>query len=386
MPGRMKPHLICRTFVPLLFLSHLFGQPAAAADYKPVTCKAAAPYAGAPRHAAISFDAPPPHGHAIDPAALDTAASAALTKTGTPTASLAVAQGDAAPWLREHGIAPDRPLHFWASAGKTFIAVAILQLVDEGKLSLDDRASRWFTGLPNGDAITIRHLLEHRSGLFSTNEDPKVRESRRAYSIDEMIRIAARHGAMFCPGANWRYSNTGYALLGEIVARVDGRPWPEAVTARMITPLGLKHMRVLDPGEAAADTALLQSSHEAPINPSWAGAAGAIVGRADDMVRFWQALLAGQLLKPATLRLMFADLYPMFDKGTYYGLGVMLFEVPRDDGTSAIWIGHSGGTPGANAVVAHEPATGRFAATAITGDGQAPPFVNLLFTRLREGD
>jgi D-alanyl-D-alanine carboxypeptidase len=232
--------------------------------------------------------------------------------------------------------------------------------------------------------VTIRDLLAHTGGLFSANEDLKARAAHRAFSLEEDLAIVRRHGAMFCPGERWRYSNTGYALLGAIIETVDGRPYGDAITARIIAPLGLRHMRVLRPGEVGDDISALTSTKEAPIAPSWAGAAGPIAASADDIVRFWAALLDGRLLKPQTVQAMFAAPYPMFDAGTFYGLGVMAFEVPQSDGTRALWLGHAGGTPGAGAVVVYAPADRTFVAVALTGDGSATATANLLLSQSRE--
>ena len=299
----------------------------------------------------------------------------------TPRDAVAAGQGQA----QSHA-----PLHYWASAGKTFTAVVILQLVEEGKLSLGDKVSRWIKDVPNGDAMTIEHLLAHTSGLFSANEDLKVRKAHRYHSPVENLAVAKKHGPLFCPGEAWRYSNTGYDLLGMIIERVDGRPFPDAIQARIIAPLGLTRIRVLRPGagqgtgpaEPLADMASLVSAKERPIDPRWPGAAGAIAASADDMLRVWHALLTHRLLKAATVQQMFARLYPMFTPVEFYGLGVMCFDVPQADGTKATWLGHAGGTPGAGAIVAFSAAEGAFVAVALTGDGSAPATANLLLREL----
>jgi D-alanyl-D-alanine carboxypeptidase len=250
--------------------------------------------------------------------------------------------------------------------------------VEEGKLSLDDPLSKWIDGLPNGKSITIRHLLEHRSGLFSANEDMVVRAARRYAPVDEQKRVAALHGAMFCPGENWRYSNTGYTLLGAIIEKVTGQTYPQAISERIIRPLGLTTMRAIIPGTVTEGIAPLVSDKENPIDPSWAGAAGPIVASASDMVRVWQALLGNKLLKRSTVESMFHILYPMFDPGTWYGLGVTALDVPQPDGTTKLWLGHAGGTPGAGALVVYVPEQRVFVAVALTGSGSAAASVNFL--------
>jgi D-alanyl-D-alanine carboxypeptidase len=371
-------------------------------------CRAAVPYRGQPLRAAPAL---PDVRGAIDGTfdaaiaeRLQQAAAKGQEASGAASMTVAVAVPGSGLWTSETGgrgqtgqrgqheprgqdtAAP--PLHYWASAGKTLVAVVVLQLVEEGKLALGDPVSRWIKNVPNGDAITIEQLLAHTSGLFSANEDKRVHEDHRYLTPEENLAVARKHGPLFCPGENWRYSNTGYDLLGMIVERVDGRPFQAAIAARIIAPLGLTRMRVLTPRDAAPDVAPpdvapLTSTKERPINPAWPGAAGSIVASADDMIRFWHALLGSRLLKAETVRRMFDRLYPMFTPVEFYGLGVMVYDLPEADGSKTMWLGHSGGTPGASALVAYSPADRAFVAVALTGDGSAPAVANLLLRALR---
>lgn len=359
---------------------------ASAEDYKPVVCKSAVTYAGAPLHAPVT----PPLIAAIPKTALDPATVARLeagftqakTATKAPALTAAVLVPGKGAWERtDSGDQP--PLLFWASAGKTLVAVVVLQLVEADKLKLEDPISKYVAGVPNGDVVTIRDLLVHTGGLFSANEDLKARAEHRAHTLDEDLKIIARHGAFSCPGERWRYSNTGYALLGKVIETVDGRSWQDAVDARIVKPLGLKSLRMLAEGDRAEDVARLVSAKEAPMQPAWAGAAGPAVGSAGDMARVWAALLDGKLLKQDAVTMMFARLYPMFDSGSFYGLGVMAIEVPEPDGSKSLWLGHLGGAPGANAVVAYSVSDGAIVATALTGDGSAAATANLLLRQVR---
>ena len=190
---------------------------------------------------------------------------------------------------------------------------------------------------------------------------------------------------MFCPGAAWRYSNTGYDLLGMVIEKVDGRDYRNAIEVRIIRPLGLTTLKVPGPGDAEdgiAPPITAQTGAGPAIKPGWPGAAGPIAGSAGDIARFWGALLGGKLLKPATVSKMFGTLYPMFDAGQYYGLGVMVVDVPSSPAQT--WIGHFGGAPGANAVVAYASERRAFVAVALTGDGSAAAAANALFHALDE--
>ena len=359
---------------------------ALAADYKPVVCKSAVTYTGAPLHAPIMpVLIPETPKTALDPetvARLEAGFLQAKAATKAPAMTAAVLIPGKGAWERtESGDQP--PMLFWASAGKSLVAIVVLQLVEAGKLGLEDPISKYVAGVPNGDVVTIRDLLAHTGGLFSANEDLKARAARRAHTLDEDVKIIARHGAMSCPGERWRYSNTGYALLGKVIESVDGRTWQAAVDARILKPLGLTKLRMLDAGDKAEDVARLVSARETPIAPAWAGAAGPAVGAASDMARVWAALLGGKLLKQETIQAMFGKLYPMFDAGSFYGLGVMAVEVPEVDGSKSLWLGHLGGTPGANAVVAYSVKDGVIVATALTGDGSAAATANLLLRQVR---
>lgn len=358
-----------------------------AADYKPVTCTVRAPYAGRPLHAAIAVAAAP---GALTDTAFDAATVQRLDDTfariRSATAAPAIGAALAVPgkgFWSAASTPEDAPLLYWASAGKLFTAVVVLQLAEEGKLSLDAPVSRWIAEVPNGDVITVRDLLAHTSGLFSANEDLKARQQPRYRSAGENLAIARRHGAIFCAGENWRYSNTGYDLLGEIVHKVDGRHLAQAITARIIDKLGLKHTRALAPdSDIAAIAALQTAKNDKPIDPRWPGAAGPIAADAPDMVRFLAALLNRELVSAKTLGDMSATLYPMFDAGTFYGLGLMAFDVP--DGDQRLqWIGHAGGTPGAGALLIYSPEDQAFAAVALTGDGSAAAAVNAVMKALR---
>lgn len=359
--------------------------PSLADDYTPVTCKVRQAYQGHPVRAALTPDL----GGAIPDTALPSDTAAQLDRTfdtmrGAAKANalgIAVGLVGEGLWSRTELPTGAKRL-WWASAGKSFVAVVVLQLVQEGKLSLDDPVSRWIENVPNGDVVTIRDLLAHTSGLFSANEDLRVHAQPHYLPPAETLALLNRHGAMFCPGANWRYSNSGYDLLATIVQAVDGRSLPDAITARIIGPLGLSSIIALRPGEPIPDVAPPISAKDTPADIATVGTGGPIAGNPADMVRFWSALLEGRLLKPATVKAMFGTLYPMFDAGTWYGLGVMVLDV-SDASRHDVWFGHAGGAPGASAMVAYSPADHAIVAVALTGDGPAAAVANGVLKSLR---
>ncbi|MBC7983814.1 MAG: beta-lactamase family protein [Candidatus Obscuribacterales bacterium] len=372
-----------------IFLA-LMSSAAIPADYKPVLCSEPRPYNGKPlfQGAALLPAEDFTLGIAFDTATnerLNQAVTEAMKHTKARAMTAAVASIDGM-WKADQsadGTTP--PVRFyWASVGKSLTATVILQLVEENKVSLDDSIARWLPAFPNSSAIRIDDLLQHTAGVFSANEDLVVRRERRYRSSDEGIAIAKKHGPMFCAGEHWRYSNTGYEMLGKIIEAIEARPYHEVIKRRISDPLKLTTLRALAPAEEPTDVAKLlpTQTNEPAVIPSWANAAGNVVGSAEDMLKFWHALLTSKLLSQESTQRRFERLYPMFDAGTFYGRGVMLYSFV-DGAAEKTWLGHSGGAPGVKAVVAFSPDTQTFVAVALTGDGSAEASANLLLKRLR---
>lgn len=365
---------------------------------KPIDCDDPKPYRGPKLHAAPrpevfrqaagelsgSLEAPivTRLEHAFEQARRATKAPAMTVAVGVPGKGL---------WSATQGDSLASPRWFWfASVGKAWTAAVVLQLVEEKKLSLDDRLAHWFSDYPDANGITIDHLLCHTSGIYSFQSDPAFRARRGYFTPAELIDIARSHENSFCPGEYWSYSNTGYVMLGQIIEQIEGKPFHEVVSDRLIRPLGLTDTKALAPREEPAGVAVPHPSNptEAPNEksiPTTPYAAGNIVASATDMVLFWHALLAGKILKTQTVRDQFARLYPMFDEGTYYGRGTMLYDVTGKNGRRLFWLGHGGGAPGAKALVAYSLDAGAYVAVALNNDGSAEATANLLLQALAEG-
>jgi D-alanyl-D-alanine carboxypeptidase len=236
------------------------------------------------------------------------------------------------------------------SVTKSFVATVVLQLVGEGRLALDDTVERWLPGLvPNGDHITVRELLNHTSGLFDYTADPRfigraLRDRAAIWSPRRVLRLATSHAPGFAPGARWAYSNTGYIVLGLIVEAATGHQIGTELRRRIFEPLRLRATSFdSTPRIAGAYAhgyfALTGPRQDASaFSPSGAWAAGAIVSSADDLARFYRALLGGRLLRPALLSAMQTTVpVPADPHGGGSGLG--LFETGSPCGR--IW-GHDG--------------------------------------------
>jgi D-alanyl-D-alanine carboxypeptidase len=151
-------------------------------------------------------------------------------------------------------IATERPAssddHFRVgSVSKSFVSAIVMQLYAEHRLGLDDSVEKYLPGLmPNGEAITIRDLLWHRSGLFDFFYDQRVVAPYLAGHFDhvwgprQLVELAVKHKPLFPPGepGHQRYTNTGYVLLGLIIERVTGHPYATEVRQRITKPLGLR--------------------------------------------------------------------------------------------------------------------------------------------------
>lgn len=227
-----------------------------------------------------------------------------------------------------------------ASITKTFTATVVLQLVGEGKLALDDTLERWVPGsIPNGDAITVRQLLNHTSGIYDSQTDPKVLAPylkgnfTHVTALHTLIQIAAAHRPLFAPGSKWSYSNTNYYLLEMIVKAATGNSIGSELRRRIFAPLRLRHtIFPTSPRIAGPHAHGYMLLNKPPLvdvtvfSPSLFSAAGAIVSTADDIARFYRALLGGRLLGPELLKSMETIDRVTLDpsgSGGGYGLGLV---------------------------------------------------------------
>lgn len=271
---------------------------------------------------------------------------------------------------------------------KTMTSTVILQLVDEGKLSLDDPISKYRPDVPGGDNITIEQLSEMRSGLYSYTFDPGFNatldsDPQKAWAPDELLSIAFSHPANAAPGVEFEYSNTNIVLLGVVIEQLTGMSASEAFKERIFEPLGLEHTLL----PVATDSSIPQShaqgyqfgtnvetidSYAVPAsdlpdaldgtleplnqtdaNPSWGWTAGGAISTPDDLAVYVKALVGGGLLDDATQKLRLASIQPMSaggPTGIGYGLGLVQF-------APGIY-GHDGQLPGFSSFMVYNVDTG----------------------------
>ncbi|MFH8791072.1 serine hydrolase domain-containing protein [Streptomyces sp. NPDC017941] len=234
---------------------------------------------------------------------------------------------------------------------KAFTAVVVLQLVGEGKIGLDTSIETYLPDLVRGNRITVRHLLQHTSGL--PNYVPYLSDDVRPYTPRELLDIALQHDAVFAPGKDWQYSNTNYVLAGMLIEQVTRRPLAEELDRRVIERIGLRHtyfpahgdVRIREPHPKG----YYQESPGSPLrdgtelDPSWAWAAGQMISTNSDLNRFYTAVLSGDLLPAEQLRQMRTTVpAEYFGPGARYGLGI----VSRPLSCGGRYWGHGGSTTG----------------------------------------
>lgn len=270
---------------------------------------------------------------------------------------------------------------------KTMTATVILQLVQEGRLELDDAVSVFRPGVPNGDRITIAQLCEMRSGLYSYTFDRDFNETldcepQKAWTPEELLAIGFSHPPNFDPGERFDYCNTNTVLLGVIIEKLTEMSASDAFKERIFEPLGLKHTSLPDatdasipdphpqgyafgtnvstmdtsalpPAEQAAALAgTLEPNNETNANPSWAYTAGGAISTVGDLAVYARALVGGGLLDAKMQKRRIASIQPTDPAdpdAAGYGLGIARF------GPDVM--GHDGQLPGFMTFMGHDPHT-----------------------------
>ncbi|MEL7729317.1 serine hydrolase [Citromicrobium bathyomarinum] len=243
------------------------------------------------------------------------------------------------------------------SVTKQFTAASILLLKERGLIDLDAPVKTyWPDAPPAWDAITVRNLLQHTSGITNvTNLDEFATVKFLPTTREELIARFADKPLEFTPGEKWDYSNSGYVLLSAIVEQVSGQDYADFVKANIFDPLGMADTAI----DVTADIVPRRASGYAPsadgivnaeyVNMAIPTGAGALYSTTHDLLKWQRALFGGRLLEPASLTEMTGPGVPAM-AGATYGFGVLRTE--DEDGTM-IW--HGGGIEGFNAMLMHDP-------------------------------
>lgn len=235
------------------------------------------------------------------------------------------------------------------SITKTFTSTVILQLMEEGVLDLDDTLEEWLPDvaatLQYADQITLRHLLNHTSGIFDYLDDEVVLQGfiddedirQHEWTSEEMVAVAASHEPNFAPGEEWYYTNTNYVLLTMIIEVATGKSLVENYHERIFDPLQLDNTYFANVEEPIGTLVHGYSDYLETdgFNTSWLSGAGGIVSNAPDIITFARALMGGQLFNdPATLDIMktpSAVSLEMSMDGSDYALGLSHLASPFGD-------------------------------------------------------
>ncbi|MBM7503739.1 serine hydrolase domain-containing protein [Agromyces aurantiacus] len=265
--------------------------------------------------------------------------------------------------------------HRVGSVTKTFTITVLMQLADEGLLSLDDPIEQYVPGMPNGDA-TLFELGAMRSGIPSYTFNPEFEQRlfddpNSVWTPEELVGLVRGEPPMFAPGTMTFYSNTNTVLLGMVIEQVTGRPIDEVLQERIFEPLGLD--RTIFPTDASfpdphAHGYTLQGVDDGvPVettdwNPSWGWTAGSIISDLDDMLTWSEALATGDGLLPADLQQQRIDSFD-FSIPVYTGEGSSAPQSPARAyglgmGLALGWYGHDGTMPGFNTVLQHHLESG----------------------------
>lgn len=236
------------------------------------------------------------------------------------------------------------------SITKSYTAVMILQLTEQGKLSLDSTLGEFFPSIPNSDSITIKHLLRHQSGLVNFTNLPEYLDYHtHPRSREEHLALFEQIGSSFAPGSNTEYSNTAYLLLGFIIEDLTGMSFGEALQQMITEPLGLYatyYGKTIDTssGEVQSFTYNDGKWHLSfETDMSVPHAAGAIVSTAEETALFYNALFNSEILDEETYSQMTSFTGP-------FGLGLIRFPFHEIS-----MYGHNGGIDGFQSNSAHDP-------------------------------
>ncbi|MET9699933.1 serine hydrolase domain-containing protein [Streptomyces sp. NPDC006529] len=367
----MKPtHLRLRRACTAAAVTGALVLPAAAGTAYGATAPPPSPSATAPSDSTAP-PSPDAGGHfpQLTPAVaarLDAAVREVMRETGVPGATVGLWAPGKGAYVRTFGVADKATgapmksdLHVrLGSETKTFTVTALLQLVDQKKIGLDDPIGDYVTGVPNGDRITLRELAGMRSGLFNYTLDPDFLKKLegdpgQSFVPQQLLDYSFRHPVQFAPDQKFDYCNTNLILLGLVVEKVTGRPLHDVIARDVIAPAGLRGTffptgaQLPDPhAHGYTDqTASGRLEDATDWNPSWGWAAGAMTSDLQDL-RSWAPILAtGTLLTPATQAERLKTT-PMDLPGTGYGLGI--FNVQG-------WLGHNGSLPGYESLTVYLP-------------------------------
>ncbi len=274
------------------------------------------------------------------------------------------------------------------SITKQFTSMAILQLMEQGKLSLQDEITKFIPGYPtHGHAITIEHLLTHTSGIKSYTNVPEYQQYIRTdLKPDEILDIIKTLPMEFAPGTKYNYNNSGFFLLGYIIEKVSDKTYQEYLQQNFFTPLGMTGSCYGNDTKIIKNRASgYKPGNDGPENANYLSmlvpfSAGAIQSTVEDLFKWNQAVHSYRLVKKETLDKAFAEYKLPDGKGTGYGYGWFLSQIKGSPS-----IEHGGGINGFLTNAIYLPEEDVFVALFSNNEGKAPTFTSLKMAALAIG-
>jgi len=253
----------------------------------------------------------------------------------------------------EHGVPVTPQTKFRiGSITKQFTAAAILKLQEEGKLSVEDKLTKYIPDFPRGDEVTIRHLLTHTSGIHSYTSKPDFMDTARVpVKAEDLIKSFKNDPYDFDPGKKWAYNNSGFFLLGYIIEKVSGQSYGDFLREKFFAPLGMKDTGVHEATDIYPHEAYGYAYQGGQLKKAlnWdmsrAGGAGALYSTVEDLYLWNEAVFNGKALSPESLKSAFTPVLTAQDE-----------QKPKDEGYGYGWaiaklrglqeISHGGGLQG----------------------------------------
>ncbi len=269
---------------------------------------------------------------------IDKVATDALAKSGVPSASIAVVKDGQIAYLRAYGNAKLDPAtaakpemrYSIGSISKQFTAAAILLLQEQGKLSLDDRVSKFLPELAQANDVSIRQLLSHTSGYQDYwPQDYVMPMMLQPTTAQKILDAWARKPLDFEPGTKWQYSNTNYVIAGLIVEKTSSMPLLQFLQEKVFAPLDMKNVSDIDKAKLGdTDPTGYMRYALGPPRPApkegkgWLFAAGELAMPAEDLAKWDISIIDQKLMKPSSYQAFETEVLLKNGLGTRYGLGV----------------------------------------------------------------
>ncbi len=312
---------------------------------------------------------------------------------GEPGATVLIAKDGKVLYRNAFGMAnlelqvPMRPDHVFeiGSITKQFTAVAILMLMEQGKLSLQDPLSKYISDYPKGDEITIHHLLNHTSGVKSyTNMPSFMNQAPLDKTPMELINVFRNVPLEFEPGEDFAYNNSGYILLGYIIEEVAKMSYEDFIQKNVFTPLGMKNSSYgsktkLIPNRASGYQPITEGTYRNAdyLSMTLPYAAGSLMSTVDDMLLWNQAVHNNTLISEKSKQLAFTNYTTNNGKLIYYGYGWQPNEI-----SGSPTVEHGGGIFGYTTSGIYLPKENMYTIVLTNTTGKSPETVSLQATAI----